>query len=243
MRRLIIASGRVLLLLASLFSPFAAAEHPVEVVTADFPPLTTDVEGKPGGVALEILQEACNRAGIPLEFNFLPWQRAQWEVQTRNDVLIIPFTRMPSREASYQWIAPLLEFKTVLITLAAPPTSLDAARQLKVGYVRGTSFKDEAERAGFTHVEETNDDETNARKLKIKHIDAWITMDLMADSVYREAGFDPSELKYGPILGPVKISYVAAAPGFPKETAEKITRAVNQMKADGSLQAIIKRYR
>jgi polar amino acid transport system substrate-binding protein len=230
-------------LLAWLLSPAVAAEPSFKVVAAEFPPLTTNEGGRPGGVVLEIVREAGRRAGIALEFSFLPWQRAQLDVQSSNDLLIIPFTRMPSREPHYQWVAPVLEFHTVLVTLATPPSSIEEARKLVVGYVRGTSFKDEAEHAEFRYVEETDDDVTNARKLKLGRIGAWITTDLMANGVYRQAGFDPAELKYGPNLGPVKISYLAASREFPKEIARRIAQAIDQMRADGSYQAIVKRYR
>jgi polar amino acid transport system substrate-binding protein len=243
MRRPKIPSIGMLALLALLFSAPGVAEQSIKVVAAEFPPLTTNAGGQPGGVVLEVVREASRRAGIALEFSFLPWQRAQLETQARNDVLIIPFTRTPSREAQYQWVAPVLEFHTVMVTLAKPPSSIEEARMLVVGYVRGTSFKDEAEQAGLPYVEETNDDLLNARKLKLGRIGAWITTDLMATGVYRQAGFDPAELKYGPNLGPVKISYVAASHDFPKETAEKIANAIKQMRADGSYQAIVNRYR
>ena len=230
-------------LLALFCSPSSGVAQSIKVVASEFPPLTTDAGGQPGGVVLEVVREAGRRAGIALEFSFLPWERAQLETQARNDVLIIPFTRTPSREAHYQWVAPVLEFHTVLVTLAKPPSSIEEARLLVVGYVRGTSFKDEAEKAGFPYVEETNDDVMNARKLKLGRIGAWVTTDLMAHGVYRQAGFDPAELKYGPNLGPVKISYVAASRDFPKEIAERLANAIKQMRADGSYQAIVKRYR
>lgn len=243
MRHLTAMVCGMLALLASLCSTLARAEQSITVVTSEFPPLTTNTGGQAGGIVADILREAGKRAGISLEFSFLPWQRAQQEVQSRDDVLIIPFTRMPSREAEYQWVAPVLEFKTVLVTLAEPPTSLEDARKLTIGFVGSTSFKDEVVRAGFTHVEKTNDDVTNARMLKAKRIDAWVTMDVMASGVYRQAGFNPAELKYGPVLGPVKVSYIAASPNFPKEIARKIANAVEQMNADGSSRAIINRYR
>lgn len=243
MRSPTIRSVVLLALLAAFLSPSSAAEQSIKVVAAEFPPLTTNAGGQPGGVVLEVVREAGRRAGIALEFSFLPWQRAQLDTQARNDILIIPFTRMPSREAQYQWIAPVLEFHTVLVTLAKPPSSIEEARTLVVGYVRGTSFKDEADQAGFPYVEETNDDVTNAKKLKLGRIGAWITTDLMANGVYRQAGFDPDELKYGPNLGPVKVSWVAASHEFPKETARKLASAIDQMRADGSYQAIVKRYR
>jgi len=243
MRRRTIHGLGLLALLAAILSTSGAAEPTIKVVAAEFPPLTTNAEGQPGGVVLEVVREACKKAGISLEFSFLPWQRAQLEAQGRNDVLIIPFTRTPGREAQYQWIAPVLEFHTVLVTLSQPPSSIDEARTRVVGYVRGTSFKDEVEHAGFPYVEETDDDVTNARKLKRGRIGAWITTDLMARGVYRQAGFDPAELKYGPTLGPVKVSWVAASHEFPKDIAKRIAEAIDQMRADGSYQAIVKRYR
>ena len=243
MRRRTIPGLGALVLLSMLVSPLGATSPSIKVVAAEFPPLTTEAGGKPAGVVLEVVREAGRRAGIALQFSFLPWERAQLEVQTRNDVMIIPFTRTPSREAHYQWVAPVLEFHTVLVTLASPPSSIEEAKKLVVGYVRGTSFKDEAEQAGFPYIEETDDDVTNARKLKLGRIGAWITTDLMANGVYRQAGFDPAELKYGPNLGPVKISYLAASRDFPKEIARKIADGIEDMKADGSYQAIVKRYR
>lgn len=236
--------GAGLLAMLALLVPLArAADPPVKVVAAEFPPLTTHAGSEPGGVVLEVVREAGRRAGIALEFSFLPWQRAQLETQARNDTLIIPFTRTPGRESQYQWVAPVLEFHTVLVTLGKPPASVDEARALVVGYVRGTSFKDEVDQAGFPYFEESNDDVTNARKLKLGRIGAWITTDLMAHGVYRQAGFDPAELKYGPNLGPVKVSWVAASHDFPKETARRLATAIEKMRADGSYQAIVKRYR
>ena len=65
----------------------------------------------------------------------------------------------------------------------------------------------------------------------------------MAPGVYRQAGFNPADLKYGPKLGPTKVSYVAASPEFSKETARKLADAIDQMKTDGSWSAIVNRYR
>jgi polar amino acid transport system substrate-binding protein len=243
MRRRRIAGAGALALLAPGWSTSRAAAPVVKVVAAEFPPLTTDAAGHPGGVVLDVVAEACRRAGIALEFSFLPWQRAQLEVQGKRDVMIIPFTRTPAREAQYRWIAPVLEFHTVLVTLGPPPATIEQARTRVVGYVRGTSFKDEVQRAGFPYVEETDDDVTNARKLKRGRIGAWITTDLMARGVYRQAGFDPAELKYGPTLGPVKVSWVAASHEFPPELAAKIADAIDRMRADGSYEAIVRRYR
>lgn len=244
MRRPTMRRAGVLALLALFLSAAGAAEQAaIKVFASEFPPLTTNAGEHPGGVVLEVVREAGRRAGVALEFSFLPWQRAQLETQGSNNVLIIPFTRTPGREAHYQWVAPVLEFHTVLVTLAHPPSTIEEARKLVVGYVRGTSFKDEVDHAGFPYFEEASDDVMNARKLKLGRIGAWITTDLMAHGVYRQAGFDPAELKYGPNLGPIKVSWVAASHEFPKEIARKIAAAIDQMRADGSYQAIVKRYR
>src|SRR5262249_14860061 len=98
MRRRAFHSVGVLALLAPLLAASGAAQPSVKVVAAEFPPLTTNAGGQPGGVVLEVVSEACKRAGVVLEFSFLPWQRAQLETLARNDMLIIPFTRTPSRE-------------------------------------------------------------------------------------------------------------------------------------------------
>lgn len=78
-----------------------------------------------------------------------------------------------------------------------------------------------------------------ARLLRYGRIGAWITTDLMVPGVYRQAGFNPANLKYGPKLGPTKVSYVAASPSFSHETAKKIADAIDRMNADGSWSAIV----
>jgi hypothetical protein len=74
----------MLALLALHFSPSSMAEQSIAVVAAEFPPLTTNAGGQPGGVVREVVREAGKRAGIALEFKFLPWERAQLETQSRN---------------------------------------------------------------------------------------------------------------------------------------------------------------
>ena len=101
MRRPRILSIGVLPLLALLLSPSSQAQQSIKVVAAEFPPLTTNAGGQPGGVVLEVVREAGKRAGIALEFSFVPWQRAQLETRAANDVLIIP---SPARRAGKRTI-------------------------------------------------------------------------------------------------------------------------------------------
>ena len=152
-RRAIIETGLLVLAARALALP-VSAEEPITVVASEFPPLTTGAGGRPGGIVLDALREAGKRAGIPLRFTFLPWERAKRDVLLNANELIIPFTRTPDREPLYQWVAPVVGFDTVLITLDDPPASIAEARKLVVGYVRGTSFRDEAQEAGFTRIEE-----------------------------------------------------------------------------------------
>jgi len=125
MRRPTIPSVGMLALLAALLLRSSVAAQSIKVLAAEFPPLTTNAGGQPSGVVLEVVREAGRRAGIPLEFSFLPWQRAQLETQARNDVLIIPFTRTPGREANYHGPA-LTVAKSEGERDLRIPTSMDA---------------------------------------------------------------------------------------------------------------------
>ena len=113
-----------LLVLFSFSAVAFAAPQSIKIVTSDFPPLTMLRDGHPSGIVVEVIEEVCRREGLSPEFIFLPWQRAQKQVLESKNILITPFTRTPDREAHYFWIAPILEFQTVLVTVDNPPKNI-----------------------------------------------------------------------------------------------------------------------
>jgi len=230
------------LAVATAVSCAVAQQRGITVVAPVQPPYTTDEGGKPSGMFIEVLAEVSKLSGLSFNYSFLPWSRAQ-EAGKHGEVVIIPLARSPEREPFYQWIVPVVSFDTVLFTVRNPPASLEEARDLTIGIMFKTTFEKEVEQARLANIERVPDEITNARKLHAGRIDGWITTDLMAPGAYRQAGFNPEDLKRGPKLGPTKVLYIAASPGFSPGLAQRIADAVQRLKKEGRLDAIVDRHR
>jgi polar amino acid transport system substrate-binding protein len=235
----VVAAG----LAAAAALSLAAAEPAITILAPVQPPYTTDEGGKPSGVFVDVLGAVSKDTGLEFKWNFLPWKRAQDLAKQGGDVLIMPLARSPEREPFYEWIVPVLAFDTVLFTVRKPPASLDDARELTIGLMFSTTFEKEVEAARITHIERVPDEITNARKLHAGRIDGWITTDMMAPGAYRQAGFNPDELRRGPKLGQTKVLYIAGSPGFPAELARRIADSVGRLKKDGRIDSMADRYR
>src|SRR5690349_16228263 len=115
--------------LLSLLTTIAQAAD-VKVLGNESMPYCGAVDGKPAGLAVEML-DAATREGAPrFEFDFsIPWTRAQLLVHERPTLAIIPFTRIPEREKNYKWIAELFSFTNRVVTVgrATPLKTIEEA--------------------------------------------------------------------------------------------------------------------
>ena len=94
-------------LLTSL-SLSATAQEPLELHMPDAPPLTfVSFQGGYGMVG-DVALAAIARAGYLSHIHVTPWARAQQRVSRGKNLLIIPLSRTPEREALYSWIAPIM---------------------------------------------------------------------------------------------------------------------------------------
>ncbi len=116
------------LLLYTAIMPRSLRAETVDIYTTNIPPLTmltpaAEINTPPAlghGFAGDIAFQAITRAGLTMNIVDLPWRRAQEVVAHGRDLLIIPLSRIPSREPHYTWIAPLAPLHRVFATLQAP---------------------------------------------------------------------------------------------------------------------------
>ncbi|SDG63198.1 substrate-binding periplasmic protein [Propionivibrio dicarboxylicus] len=242
-----LANGLFLVCVLLLASTMARGST-VLVLGNESMPWNGVVQGKPLGIVVEILNEAGKYGAPGFEFQLgLPWMRAQAEVLRRNGepVALIPLSRTPERETRYRWIAELVpnQIRIATYAKATPPRTLDEARNLSVGLIRGHAAIEFLRRQGFSRIDDNaGDAEANIKKLLSGRVDAIADSRVVYRYHWRKIGALPEMLQEGPVVGNTIGIYIAAGPDFPAPLARKIADAIDVMRKNGKLQEIIDRW-
>jgi ABC-type amino acid transport substrate-binding protein len=202
------------------------------------------VDGKPTGMAVDILNAVTAEGGPTFKFDFSqPWARALVSVHETPGVAIIPLTRTAERESSFKWIADLFGNPGRLVSVGPKPiASLDEAKGLTVGIMRGSSFESSLRQLGFSKLEVVQNDETAAKILAAGRIDAWAGAEYVQRYLFTKTGGDSSKLQMGPLLGTPPQIFIAGDVNFPDADAKAIADGVAKLRASGKLDAIMKKY-
>jgi polar amino acid transport system substrate-binding protein len=228
--------------IVALAAGVAAHAETLTVLAGPIEPYAIETGSRPGA-AVEVVREMAKRAGLEVNFKFEAWARAQQDAREGHDLAIIPLTRTTEREPLYSWIAPILSDPFYLQTnrKEVDVASVDAAKGLSIGVLRGADGEADLKSAGIAGTSAGVDEDTNAKMLKAGRIDAWYARGMVASATYAKAGGDPKELKRGAEKATAPM-YLGGSPGFSPELAAKLAKAFEAMKADGSYDRIVKSY-
>ncbi|MCG8615439.1 MAG: transporter substrate-binding domain-containing protein [Desulfobacterales bacterium] len=219
----------------------------MEMVSGEIPPYSSEKEGEQG-IALDIVKAVFDKAGMDLNITFKPWARSQHLVQTAPEgkgLLIAPLTRTANREALYEWIIPLVEYKLQMVTNdpGVPVNDEAAMKKLKVCALRSAPAEYKLQEMGYAKVDAKNTELKCFQLLKAKRVKGVLCHGfLLGVHNYKQFGGDPSELIKG-VSYPGGTIYLAASKGTVDDaTKARLEKALGDVKADGTYDAIINRY-
>lgn len=239
----------ILILLSNTIRASDISKLKVEVYALEALPYCGLINGEPAGIAIDILNEASKYGAPEFIFNFsIPWLRAQERIQqSRGElVAIIPFSRTEIRDKQYQGIAELVTTQSRFYTINRndPIQSIDEAKKLKIGLVRGHALKGRLWDLGVINIDDgAVNAEANARKLLSKRFDALADSDLIFWYSWKVIKQNPDLVQEGAPIGDITGVYIAGGLNFPNSVARSIYEAVEQMRYDGKLEEILKRWR
>lgn len=240
-------SGALALLATMCWALAGQGGGSLVVYAGEIPPMSFAAkDGSPGGIAVEILGAVAKKTGTVFDIQVLPWARAQAQTkEAKTAVGIVPLSRTAEREGQYSWVAELYEQRMVFVTYGGtePPRTIEQARALRIGTLDANMMVKLLPGLGFTKVETASTEDTNVRKLAVGRIDAWLVSDLVAKTVFRDLGEDPAKLRIGMAIGdPLKV-YLGGSLAFPAQLSGSIQAAVKALRDDGTIAAILARYR
>ncbi len=227
----------------------AQAPAKIDLLTENFPPYNMALDGKNfardeniGGIAADIVREMFKRAGVDYSLTLrFPWERIYGMALENPDYGVFVTARLPEREALFKWVGPIGPDDWVLLARGDSPislTSLEQARQYSIGAYKGDAIAEHLAGQGLQPVLALRDQE-NVKKLIDGRIDLWATGDPAGRYLARQEGvtglkrvlrFDSAEL------------YLALNRQVADETVHKLQQALEQMRADGTVEAINARY-
>lgn len=234
-------------LLSSLSS--AKADETLRLVFPEYPPYQYTENGKQKGFKLDILKEACRRAGYDLEVEFRPWARVLKMLETGQ----ADFTNMyktPEREKIYTFSKDVLLSITVRFFAHSDSNftyngNLRSLSDLRIGVINKISYGAEFDTALkdglFPNIQYANNHENLVALLARKRVDLIVGAGYVLDSV-----IETKELT--DLIKPVKpaLSEANAYNAFTKtrdmrQVANDLDAALRGMRQDGTFANIIYR--
>lgn len=241
--KFILNAVRTAAAIAILNLPLAAsAEDTIMAYTAVLPPFTLGNDLELPGVAHELVEEMSTRTGIDIQIEYLPWARAQTTVQETPNTILFSATRSAAREDLYSWITLMAEPREVFVSTSRVINSLEEANDAgSIVVLDNTPRHGRLTEAGLTNIETAREAQLAARMLNGGRVEAWYTFDHRAAFVFKSEGFDPTTLVFGEAQRSPK-NWMAAHPDFDPSIAAQLDAAMAEIRADGTYDAILKRY-
>jgi len=226
-----------------------SAPEPINLLTENFPPYNMAVDGKNfardeniTGIAADIVREMFKRAGVDYTLTLrFPWERIYKMALDMPGYGVFVTARLPEREDLFKWVGPIGPDDWVLLARADSTIKVDdlqQASQYRIGAYKGDAIAEHLAAQGLEPSLVLRD-QTNVDKLQSGAIDLWATGDPAGRYLAKQQGvtglkrvlkFDSAEL------------YLALNLGIPDATVAKLQAALEQMRADGTLDTISGRY-
>ncbi|MCQ4289227.1 transporter substrate-binding domain-containing protein [Pseudomonas stutzeri] len=248
-RHLSIALSLLALLLGS--QP-ASAGADIIVVTEELPPYNMTVDGKLTGMATEVVQAVLDEVGEQAHIQSMPWARAYDIALNSENVLIYSIARTPQREALFKWVGVIAPTRWHLFSLPGKQfhlKNLDDARRYQIATVKQDVGEEYLLDRGFVigqNLQSSNKYEHNYKKLKAGRVDLWISNDLNAHYLVRQASGNPDETAVAQLelddLGGADGLCMAFSQSTSDEVVERFREALAKVRADGRYDAIAKKW-
>ncbi len=220
----------------------ASAAPPLRLVTEHGPPTNMRVGKQIVGIGTDKLREAMARTGMAYSIELMPWKLAYSFALSEPATCVYSTARSPEREAKFKWVGPIHEIDWTLFARAdrhLTLSKLEDARGLRIGTYKGDVPEEFLRGKGYI-VDSAADGVLNPGKLLAGRIDLWVTdhesgtviasQNGWADQIVPVLTFKQSEL------------FLACNRAVPDATIERLNTALKTMQADGTYEAINRKY-
>ncbi|MDT8907910.1 MULTISPECIES: ABC transporter substrate-binding protein [Pseudomonas] len=245
-KRFVLAfAGATLLLTGSV----RAADSTLVLLTENFPPYNMARNGKNfaqdeniQGIAVDIVREVFKRADISYSLTLrFPWERIYKLALEKPGYGVFVMARLPEREKLFKWVGPIGPDDWIMLAKADSRITLDSleqARKYRIGAYKGDAIAETLAKQGLNPIVVLRDQD-NARKLVNGQIDLWATGDPAGRYLARQEGV--SDLKTVLRFNSAEL-YLALNKEVPDDVVARLQAALDELRKEGEVDAIMARY-
>lgn len=237
-----VMSGLSLLLLVA---GMASAAPALKIYGMDSKPISYTETGQPAGLAVELARRIEDRLGRRDAIDIVPWVRAQTLAEAGPNVMLLTVVRTPERERQMQLVGPIFASRMVAYVVKGRLAELQrhdpGLYKSHAGARRGTIFATTARGLGYNITDETNTSDIAARMLMSRRFDLWFDGEELMPDAMELAGHRPDEVEVALRLGTAEV-YFAFSNGTSKELVEAWAGALRELKRDGTLHKIQRKW-
>lgn len=227
----------------------AAVPDRIYLMTESFPPLTISEETNVSGLSIDLLNALFEKVQITQkaeESEVLPWARAYQNLQEMPNACLFATARTPKREAKFKWVGPIAPLKIVLFAKKNSNLKIESDADLKnykIGTVRDGAPESLLVARGvpIDSLERVTSAEINIKKLSRDRIDLFAYIEMVGRYSFQQHGHNPGDFESVYTLKEVEL-YYAFNPQVPDETIQSLQNAYEQLKTNGTLEGLFKKY-
>ncbi len=220
------------------------------IMTEPWTPWQFEENGNVKGIAVDLLVLMLERVGSGQnhdDIKMYPWARGYMTVQRKENTILFSTTRTKKREKMFKWVGPIFQNSSYLIAKKDKHIKIKSLKELK-NYNIGTVIDDVGEEymnklgIGIDQLDRTTSNFRNIEKLNFNRID-------MIVQSWEGFCYDAKELNINPnlfetvYLADVKDISYAFYKGTPDWIIKKFQKALDELKEEGKLDELIKRYK
>ena len=236
------------LLISFLFSSAMIADDKIHIQTKNNPPFNMNEAGKSfskesgiKGIATEVLQEVFKRAGVPYQMTLrTPWKRIYKKAISKKNYGVFTAAYTEERKDKFKWVGPLVENEWVAFIAEDSDIKINGIVDLnnyRVGSLNGNAVTRYLTSLGVK-TKTVPLDTRNAVKLSKGAIDVWV-VGFLPGLYHSQVKGLPKPKKALTLTS--KQMYLALNINTSDDIVDKLQRALDQMKKDGTYQSIVDR--
>lgn len=231
-------------LLAPLGAP-AAEGQVLRLISEDFPPVNFEENGRPDGLAAQLVAEIQHRLGRHEPVEFMPWSRGYRLAQGPGPVCLFTMARTAEREPLFKWVGPVVTFYNALYAIKGPGrryrTLEEAQRARAILVVRDWFSARELAKRGFRNLVEVGDPARALRMLLARRAPLMAADSVLMPKLVRDARL-PEDAVESVFSYAGADGYLAFSLATPDTEVAQWQTALDALKADGSFLRVFKRW-
>ncbi|BDU51608.1 substrate-binding periplasmic protein [Haliovirga abyssi] len=215
------------------------------IAEENYPPISFLKNGKPAGLAVEIVREMLKRKNIPDNIKVWPWVRGYRMTLHHPNYVLFSVARIKERENLFKWVGPIYKMEVSFYGKKNSKiiiNSINDAKKLKrIGVFRDSFEEQLLKKRGFNNLDSAVNNILNTKKLMGGRYDVMIFTNTTIKSIVEKAGYSLNDVKKLYTFTTVS-AYIAFSKDTPDETISSWQKTLDEMKKEGVLEKIEKKW-